>query len=104
MTTSSMGSTNSTLRSLFRRQSNRHQQKLQLVPFIVGAAKATASLFSTLNGLHTRCQLKYPHLEVAHLALSQRNIVKIAHDLVIEQPARPGSFSCTFAHFPFPPN
>lgn len=55
----------------------RNKRLVQFIPFIVGAAKVTTSIFSTINGLYTRKQLKVLRLEVNGLKTNVRSVVKL---------------------------
>jgi len=52
-------------------------RKARFIPIVAGAAKLGASLFSTINGLYTRAQLREIKKELADIHQDQRKIIKL---------------------------
>ena len=57
--------------------STRPKRFLPFVPLVVGAAKVTTSLFSTIHGLYTRRELKQLRHDVTNLQATTRNVVRL---------------------------
>ena len=64
--------------STYTKPLSRSKRLVPFVPLIVGAAKVTTSLFSTIHGLYTRRELKQLRHEVSDLQTNYRNVVRLS--------------------------